>query len=79
MVAVPWYGEAVRYKLFGVFLFVRMNARLERKVKQEASKLILIDIDGAVPKLGRYETSGEVAECVRAHKVEVIKIITSGG
>ena len=46
------------------------NTRQESKVKHEASKMVLLD--GEKPRLGRYETNGELAECLRAHQVETI-------
>lgn len=67
----PWYGEAVWYKLYGTLTTDSKNARRERKVKREASNLILWD-EGPVPKLGRYESDGSLAECIRSHQVAII-------
>lgn len=63
----PWYGEAVKYKLFGAN---NPSAKRYRKVKLEASKLVLIEDN--IPRLGRYEKNQTLAECIRSHQVPLI-------
>lgn len=69
----PWYGPAVQYKLLERVLPTRSgkrNTKQERKIKWEVSQLVLWD--GETPKLGRYETGGDLAECIQAHQVVTI-------
>lgn len=64
-----WYGEMVEYKLTGCLR--KGSSKRSRKVKMEASKMILIDDEKSV-RLGRYEGNNALAECIREFQVEGI-------
>lgn len=68
----PWYGEAIWYKLHGSIPHTVKDTRRDRKIKKDASRLVLLDtIEGAV-KLIRTEVDGTWAECVRSPQIEQV-------
>ena len=63
-----WYGEVVSYLLFGQS--DNITKKRLRRIRREAEKFVLTNIDLLQPQLMYREVSGNLSMCVRANQVQ---------